>query len=72
MLVVQSSSAPLREGLPFSVIVRRWYKLIESVRDPYRPELHYMREPDPKWYADRHGCPRAERIAAQGTRGRLS
>ncbi|MBR0935399.1 hypothetical protein [Bradyrhizobium jicamae] len=25
--------------------------LIESVRDPYRPELHYMRGPGPKWRA---------------------
>ena len=25
--------------------------LIVSVRDPYRPELHYMRGPGPKWHA---------------------
>jgi hypothetical protein len=28
---------------------------IESVVDPYRPELHYMRGPGPKWHA-RHGA----------------
>jgi len=24
-----------------------------SVTDPYRPELHYMRGPGPKWHAKR-------------------
>jgi hypothetical protein len=25
--------------------------LIKAVLDPYRPELHYMRGPGPKWHA---------------------
>jgi hypothetical protein len=25
--------------------------LIKAVYDPYRPELHYMRGPGPKWHA---------------------
>ena len=25
--------------------------LIKSLFDPYRPELHYMRGPGPKWHA---------------------
>jgi len=25
--------------------------------DTYRPELHYMRGPGPKWYAKRSGVP---------------
>src|SRR5262249_55282110 len=33
----------------------RWQTLISSfwrkLLDPYRPELHYMRGPGPKWYA---------------------
>ena len=32
-----------------------WQTLIKTLRDPYRPELHYMRGPGPKWrakYAD--------------------
>jgi len=33
--------------------------LIESVRDPYRPELHYMRGPGPKWRA-RHALRQAD------------
>jgi hypothetical protein len=24
-------------------------EMIREVRDPYRPELHYMRGPGPKW-----------------------
>jgi len=26
-------------------------RLVKSVLDPYRPELHYMRGPGPKWHA---------------------
>jgi hypothetical protein len=25
--------------------------MIQAVADPYRPELHYMRGPGPKWHA---------------------
>jgi len=35
-------------------------ELIKALFDPYRPELHYMRGPGPKWHAkhDRSaGCP---------------
>jgi hypothetical protein len=28
---------------------RRWRLLTASLFDPYRPELHYMRGPGPKW-----------------------
>jgi hypothetical protein len=31
--------------------------LIMDVRDSYRPELHYMRGPGPKWLAKRQPCP---------------
>ena len=27
----------------------RWHRLRASFFDPYRPELHYMRGPGPKW-----------------------
>ena len=30
-------------------------RLIDVARDPYRPELHYMRGPGPKWHAKHHG-----------------
>jgi hypothetical protein len=29
----------------------RWRRLTASLLDPYRPELHYMRGPGPKWRA---------------------
>jgi hypothetical protein len=28
-----------------------WQTFHRDVRDPYRPELHYMRGPGPKWRA---------------------
>jgi len=27
----------------------RWRRLTAAISDPYRPELHYMRGPGPKW-----------------------
>ena len=27
----------------------RWRRLTAAITDPYRPELHYMRGPGPKW-----------------------
>jgi hypothetical protein len=32
----------------------RWRRLTGSLFDPYRPELHYMRGPGPKW-RQKHG-----------------
>ena len=40
--VLLPRDAPVR-GL--DAVARRWRKLV----DPYRPELHYMRGPGPKW-----------------------
>jgi hypothetical protein len=36
-------------GHVVSVIARRWRRLAAPLFDPYRPELHYMRGPGPKW-----------------------
>jgi len=33
--------------------------LVRDLVDPYRPELHYMRGPGPKWHA-KHDGPGAE------------
>jgi hypothetical protein len=30
---------------------QRWHRLRAPLFDPYRPELHYMRGPGPKWRA---------------------
>jgi hypothetical protein len=37
----------LKPGL--EAFARRWRWLSTSVFDPYRPELHYMRGPGPKY-----------------------
>jgi hypothetical protein len=31
-----------------------WREVVRELTDPYRPELHYMRGPGPKWAA-KHG-----------------
>ena len=46
-----------------NAIATRWRKLIETVPDPYQPELHYMRGPGPKW--------RAKYQTDRASRGRL-
>jgi hypothetical protein len=28
----------------------RWQRLLQAICDPYRPELHYMRGPGPRWH----------------------
>jgi hypothetical protein len=38
-----------------NAIMTRWHGLIQIARNPYRPELHYMRGPGPKWYAKHQG-----------------
>ena len=30
-------------------LVDMWRGLVKDLFDPYRPELHYMRGPGPKW-----------------------
>lgn len=38
-----------------NAITTGWAKLVIRVRDPYRPEFHYMRGPGPKWHAKHQG-----------------
>ncbi len=52
----QPSMASLRQHL--NALVTRCHRLVEIVRDPYRPELHYMRGPGPKWHARHRARPR--------------
>jgi hypothetical protein len=40
--------------LALSRIVASWRDVVRELTDPYRPELHYMRGPGPKWAA-KHG-----------------
>jgi hypothetical protein len=34
-------------------LAKAWREAIRELTDPYRPELHYMRGPGPKW-AEKH------------------
>ena len=52
MPIAQLSSLPLPRRVV--TLIARCHHLFETVRHPYRPELHYMRGPAPKWHA-RHG-----------------
>jgi hypothetical protein len=36
---------------PFTYVAAKWQKLMRIAGNPYRPELHYMRGPGPKWHA---------------------
>ena len=49
MQAAQPNFSPLLRRL--DVIVTRWQALIIRACNPYRPELHYMRGPGPKWHA---------------------
>src|SRR5206468_4687475 len=51
----QLSSARLCQRV--NVIMMRCFSLIPITRR-YRPELHYMRGPGPKWYAQHQDLPR--------------
>ena len=41
------------------------HSLAKALFDPYRPELHYMRGPGPKWHA-KHDPQRAAKAVAVG------
>lgn len=51
-------------------VVEAWRALVRDLRDPYRPERHYMRGPGPKWHA-KYGADggRRERPRPQAGRG---
>ena len=53
MLIMHLVSMPWLRRL--NAIMTRWQRLIGYVLAPYRPELHYMRGPGPKWHAKRRG-----------------
>jgi hypothetical protein len=64
MFTAQPILEPLRRCR--TEIKARGSKLIERVFDPYRPELHYMRGPGPKWHA-RHGAATGDMLAKART-----
>ena len=42
-------------GITF--VAKPWRDLFRELRSPYRPELHYMRGPGPKWHAKHDPVP---------------
>jgi hypothetical protein len=46
------------QAIAFTAAVpKAWKSLIGYFTDPYRPELHYMRGPGPKWHAKHSRTP---------------
>ena len=35
----------------FGRLAGAWREIVSELTDSYRPELHYMRGPGPKWHA---------------------
>jgi hypothetical protein len=51
--------SPSNPHIAFSTVglvplVNMWCRLRQWIFDSYRPELHYMRGPDPKWLEHAH------------------
>jgi hypothetical protein len=42
-------ASKLAADLFLSAVVETWRRFKKGTFDPYRPELHYMRGPGPKW-----------------------
>jgi len=52
---LEGAASPRTPARGLDAVARRWRKML----DPYRPELHYMRGPGPKWREKRaHGTAR--------------
>ena len=51
IIVIGEATSP---STLFRVVVHRCKKQMARLFDPYRPELHYMRGPGPKW-REKHG-----------------
>ena len=46
-------------------VVEFWLRVKKRISDPYRPELHYMRGPGPKW-REKHAHARSFRLKCPG------
>jgi len=40
----------------FEDLAKFFHGLLRDLADPYRPELHYMRGPGPRWHAKHAGA----------------
>ena len=48
---VQSKTSPRSLNGGLAREFADFFRAIKALADPYRPELHYMRGPGPKWHA---------------------
>ena len=61
-------SAHLRAVFPAAglmPLVNVWHRLRREIFDPYRPELHYMRGPGPRWREKHANIPSVLSISRQ-------
>jgi hypothetical protein len=69
--MVTTRARSSKQGPRLSAALRTlWRSFCRDVFDSYRPELHYMRGPGPKWRA-KHGVA-AERTAPVGPAATVS
>jgi len=47
----RSASIERRKGSALAADFAYLVRTLKTLLDPYRPELHYMRGPGPKWHA---------------------
>jgi hypothetical protein len=50
-LLRSTRKPPSRMGTLAAELVKSCHRVLQEILDPYRPELHYMRGPGPKWRA---------------------
>ena len=55
VIMTRTTSTCSSPATLFHTLVQRWQEQIAHLRRPYRPELHYMRGPGPKW-REEHGA----------------
>jgi hypothetical protein len=53
----QSQTRSSRKAPSFAADLADFGRALRSLLDPYRPELHYMRGPGPKWHAKHDPAP---------------
>jgi hypothetical protein len=46
-----SKNGPIEMAKAVERAKKAWREVLRELTDPYRPELHYMRGPGPKWAA---------------------
>ena len=65
LALVAASAHEMRLRL-FAAIARRAQYVLTGVFDSYRPELHYMRGPGPRW-REKHGIAARSRRSEKST-----